>query len=384
MAQARSSPWGRRAHHLALTGRFTDELGSGTFEVLGPTFLRVFGLDVVGLAVLNQLLFWVAFVVEPFASLLIDVRSRRILLVWGSTAIAAALLVMSTATGYAALLIGFALYGVGSGPLAHTADVVLVEGAADEAERTFTRATVLDTLGALLAPAMIAAASVADLSWRVPLAVAGGVAAVYAIVASVTRFPAPSAAHRTTTMLADMRGNLRVVLADAGARRWLAFAAVLELVEAERVLRYVWLAEDVGLGQAGAAAYAVGEHLVGLIALILLERRQRRQERQVSLGLVCAMGGALYILWLLAPGPVGKVVVGVPLAVVAAWVWPIARARTLQSVPGRAGAVSALTALTALLPGALIVGLLAGAVGLTAAFAVLVIPGSLALAWLAR
>lgn len=375
----REGALGRRARRLALTGRFTDEVGSGTFDVLGPTFIRVFGIDVVGLALLNQILFWVALIVEPVTSLLIDVRSRRVLLVWGSTAVAAALLSMGTAAGYSALLLGFVLYGMGSGPLAHTADVLLVEGS-DEAERTFTKATVLDTLGALIAPALVAGAAALELSWRIPLVVAAAVAGVYAGTAALTPFAAPPVAPGRR-ILAEVRGNLGAVAASAPARRWLAFALVFELIEAERVLRYVWLSDVVGLGQAGAALYAVGEHVVGLLALIVLERRQRAGS--VHLPAVCAAMGVLYAGWLLAPGAVGKVAVGVPLAAVTAWIWPVSRARTLQSVPGRAGAVSALTTLTGLVPGALIVGLLAGVLGLTAAFAMVVLPATLVLVLLA-
>lgn len=364
-----------------MTARFTDEVGSGTFDVLGPTFLRVFGLDVVGLALLNQILFWVALVVEPIASVLIDVRSRRVLLVWGATGIAASLLSMGSATGYAALLLGFVLYGVGSGPLAHTADVLLVEEAAEEAERTFTVATVLDTLGALIAPALVAGAAALDLSWRVPLLVAAGVAGLYAMAAAFTPFKGPPARTAGSAVVAEIRTNLRTVMASPAARRWLGFAVVFELVEAERVLRYVWLANDVGMGQAGAALYAVGEQAVAVIALLVLERRQR--SATVSLPAVCAVVAALYAGWLVAPGVAGKVALGLPLAFGTAWVWPISRARTLQSVPGRAGAVSALTTLTGLVPGAMVVGLLAGALGLTSAFAVVVLPGMVLLTWLA-
>ncbi|MGI8794294.1 MAG: hypothetical protein ACR2H3_14155 [Acidimicrobiales bacterium] len=134
----------RRSSALALSARFTDELGSGVFGVLSPTLLRVFGLDLVGLALLNQVLFWVALVVEPIVSLLIDIRSRRGLLVWGSGFVAFALLLMGGATGYALLLVGFAAYGVGSGPLAHTADVVLIEAGGADADRLFARATFFD------------------------------------------------------------------------------------------------------------------------------------------------------------------------------------------------------------------------------------------------
>lgn len=346
--------------------------------MLGPTLLRVFGLDLVGLAFLNQLLFWVALVVEPVASLLVDVRSRRVLLVWGSAAVAGSLLLMGGAVSYGLLLAGFVVYGMGSGPLAHTADIVLVESARGDAERVFTRATLFDTCGALLAPAVVAVTATAGLSWRVPLLMAAAVAGGFAILSAITAFPRPPVSGSHGGLARQLGGHLREVASSRRARRWLLFALLLELFEAPAVLRYVWLAEDVSMGQAGAAAYAVAEQAVALGALAVLERRQRHAS--VALPAVCIAVGALYACWLAAPGVVGKLVLGAPLAFLASWIWPISRARTLQAVPGRAGAVSAVSTLTPVVPGPLLVGVAAQIFGLTAAFALTAVPLAAALA----
>lgn len=63
---------------LGLSGRFVDELLSGTWSALTLTFRNHFGLSLVQVGLLDQVLNWVALVIEPPASLLIDAWSRSL------------------------------------------------------------------------------------------------------------------------------------------------------------------------------------------------------------------------------------------------------------------------------------------------------------------
>ncbi|MGH2687128.1 MAG: MFS transporter [Actinomycetota bacterium] len=355
-----------RAVALAFLGRFTDELLSGSYAVLAPTFRRVFGLSLVAVTLLNQVLFWVALVVEPPASMLIDLRSRRVLLTTGALFAGLALVVMGMAPGYEVLLVGFALYGIGSGPLAHTADVVLVESFPGDAERVFGRATFLDGVGALAAPLVVAAVSWAGLSWRVALVAVGVWGLLYGRALAGTRFPAPerSPDAERSSLIGELRANLTEVLRSREARRWLLFLFWLDLLEAPDVLAYVWLHEDVGMSQGAVAAYAAGEQVVGLVALLWLDRWLGRRDSRPVLAAVTLGLLVLYPMWLFAPGVWGRVVVGVPLAFLWSLLWPIGRARSLTSVPGKAGAVTAVTTVFALAPMPLLFGVLAEGVGL--------------------
>lgn len=76
---------------------------------------------------LAQVLNWVALAVEFVTASLIDIASRRRLMAFGATAIAGSMLVSGTSLSYGALLAGAAIFGMGSGPLAQTADVVVVQ-----------------------------------------------------------------------------------------------------------------------------------------------------------------------------------------------------------------------------------------------------------------
>jgi MFS family permease len=287
------------------------------------------------------------------------------------------LLVAGLAQGFAGLLVAFAIYGLGSGPLAHTADVVLVEAFPDDVERAYARATAIDTVGALLAPAAVAAAVALGVSWRVVLVGLGLGALAYALALARTAFPPPSPAaadHAAGAGERDLRppgglrhlaGNLRATVADRRARPWLLCLLWLDVLEAPGVVRALWLADDVGLGQAGLAAYVVGEQVVALVALLWLDRRAQPSASPGRL-LVTACAGivVLHPLWLVAPGVVGRLLVGVPLAFLTALLWPVARSRALASVPGRAGAVTAVTTLVGALPLTLAAGAAAAAFGL--------------------
>jgi hypothetical protein len=72
-------------------------------------------------------------------------------------------------------------------------------------------------------------------------------------------------------------------------------------------------------------------------------------------------------LWLLWPGVWARFLLGVPISFLMAVFWPIGRAQLLASVPGRAGATTAVDSLLILIPLPLLFGLLAEALTLTTA-----------------
>ncbi|MDQ1392009.1 MAG: hypothetical protein QOF30_986, partial [Acidimicrobiaceae bacterium] len=331
-----------RAVALVFVARFTDEVLSGAWTVLSPTFRAAFRLSLVQVGFLSQVLEWVALTVEPVAAVQIDLRSRRPFMAAGALAIAAAVLAMGLAPTYLALGLGFAMYGLGSGPLACTADVVVVEAFPRDAERAYGRATFLDTVGALAGPGLVALAVAAGVSWRVLLVVLGTGAALYGIALGATRFPAPShipepGRHWARRVIA----NGRTVLSNAHARRWLLALLCFDLFEAAFLLKYIWLHDSVGLSQPLVAVYAAGEQIVDLVALLLLDRwLARRDAGQVFQIAVTALI-VLPPLWVAAPGLAGRVALGIPLAFAHTLIWPLAKARSLTAVPELGGATQA-------------------------------------------
>jgi MFS family permease len=359
-----------RAVRLGFGGRFTDEVLSGMPDVLMPTFRSTFGLSYAQLSLLPLVLNYVAAAVEPVSALLIDLWSRRWLMAWGAFFTGLAVMLMGSAPTFLVLLVAFACYGLGSGPLAHTADVVLVEAHPEAPDRIFARATVLDTAGAMLSPLLVTAALWGGLSWRVPLLAAGAVSLLYAAALLKTRFPLPNRDQNGDGVLPELRANLRLVLRDRQMWRWLLFLLALDLLEAPLVLKTVWLHEQVGMSQGLVGVYVALETGIALASLLVLDHWLARQTRRAILRLAIAGLAVLIPLWLLLPGVAARFLVAVPLNFLFAVFWPIGRAQSLASVPGRAGTVTAINALFAVLPLPLLFGLLAEAITLTTAMLV--------------
>jgi MFS family permease len=354
---------------VGLGGRFYDELLSGLPAVLMPTFRAVFGLSYAQLSLLNLALSNVAAGVEPIGALLVDVWRRRWLMAWGAAGIGLATAVMGLAPTYLVMLVGFAIYGLASGPLAHTADVVLVEAYPQAPERIYTRSVMLDTLGALLAPLSISLAFWLGLEWRWLLVALGLSSLIYAAIIWRTRFP-PHANGRETTeesLSQAMRQNLKAVLTDRRAVTWLVYLFAFELLETPGYFVPVWLHEQVGMSQALVGLYQAVGMGVGMVSLVYLDRWLQRSSayRILQIANVCLL--LLYPVWLFLPGVWTRFALGMAISFLASVYWPIGRGQSLASVPGKAGAVTAVTSLFGLVPFSLLFGLLAEGIGLTAA-----------------
>lgn len=371
-----------RAVRLSLGGRFADELLSGMPDVLMPTLRATFGLSYAGVSLLRLALDYTALGVEPVSALLIDLWSRRWLLAWGAFFTGLSILLMGLAPTFLVLLVAFGCYGLGSGPLAHTADVVLVEAHPQAPDRIFARATVLDTAGALLSPLLVTFALWGGLSWRLPLLVSSAAAFLYALALLRTEFPPPSLPTGDAGAWRAVWTNVRHVLRDRVMWRWLLFLLAFDLLEAPLVLKTVWLHEQVGLSQGLVGVYRALEMGVTIASLLILDRWLERWTPRAILRLAVVGLVVLIPLWLLLPGVAPRFLLALPLNFLFAVFWPIGRAQSLASVPGRAGTVTALNSTFAVLPLPLLFGLLAEAITLTTATLVVQVGALLLLALL--
>jgi len=363
-----------RVVRLSLLGRFTDEVFSGLFDVLMPSIRASLGFSYAQIGLLSLVLNYVAAVVEPIHGLLIDVWQRHRLLAWGAAGTGISVVVMGIAPGYFVLLAGFAIYGLASGPLAHTADVVLVEAHPEAPGRIYARATLLDTVGALLAPVLVTAGIWAGLDWRWIIAGVGVWGPIYAVLLLRTRFPSPLGAHREgeaedgserVPLIEAFRRNLRAALSSRTAVLWLLFLFAHDVLDSPLPLRTVWLVDEVGMSQGTVGVYTAFELTVSLAAVAYLDRWLRRSSPRVILGIAVAGLLVLYPAWFAVPGIAAKFAIGLPLQVLLAVLWPIAQGELLSSVPGRAGALTALRSLFGFVPLTVLVGLLAESQGLT-------------------
>lgn len=298
----------------------------------------------------------------------------------GAAAMAASAALMGAARWYWVLLVGFALYGVGGGPLTHTADVVVVEIFPGEPTRAFARATFLDTAGALMGPGLIAGLSAAGVSWRRGLIGSAAWVAAYAVGASATTFPsAPRARRDEAHLLREVIDGMRAALSNPRARRALTVLFAFELFESAFVLKYVWLHDSLHLSQADVALWAAGEQLVHLGALVILDRLLRHRPARTVFRVASSLLVFLPAAWVYAPGLAGRILVALPLALVQPLIWPMAKGDLLTVDSTTSGAIQAVTTLFPLVPLGLMEAALAQAIGTGRAMALTGAVGALAM-----
>lgn len=373
-----------RATVLTLFARFTDELCSGLLVVLMPTLRRRLGLTVQQVGWCFQAMYSVGALVEPVSGVLIDLVRRRPLLVAGATAWGAALLVAAGADGFGWLVAACALVGAAYGPLANTADVVLIDAHPDAVERIASRSTALDTVGALLAPGAVALAGWGGVDERFLLAGAGLGALGYAWLLAGTGFPPPVARPSRTSVRTELVVGARAVLTDRGARPWIAALVLVEMLDPLEVFEPVWLTDVVGATQSSVAVHVAVGTAASLAALVVLDRWLEFHDARPVLLAACAASLVLFPAWLWVPGFGAKLVLVVAREAATAPLWPIVHARALAAIPGRGGAVTAVTATLGLLPLHAGFAWLAGRIGLTTTMLWLQVAATGTVLWLVR
>jgi MFS family permease len=354
-----------RAAVLTLVARFVDEVCSGLLLVLMPTLSGRLGLSVQQVGWCFQALSSVGAVTDPLAGLAIDHLRRRPLLVWGAAGWAAALLLAAGAGGFGWLLAGFALAGAASGPLAHTADVVVLEAHPATVDRVSSRSTWLDTLGALAAPSAVAIASWLGVDGRILLAGTALGVAGYAVLLAGTVVPPPVRGLDGSHAVLQVIDGARDLLGDRHARRWVGALVLFEVLEPVEAFEPMWLASEVGASQGLVAVHVAVGFLATLIVTVLLDRWLARHDARPVLVGAGVASLLLYPAWLLIPGIGAKLALVVPRNAALAPLWPILRSRALTTLPGRGGTVTAVVSLLGLIPLHAAVGWLATRIGLT-------------------
>ena len=354
---------------VAMGGRFTDELLSGLPLVLMPTLRSLFGLTYTQVSLLALALNYVAAVIEPIAGLLIDIWKRRWLMAFGAAGIGVATVVMGVAPTFVILLLGFAIYGLASGPLAHTADVVLVEAYPKAPDRIFTRATLLDNFGALLSSLLVSIIFIFGLEWRWLMVALGLSSVIYAIVILTTRFPPRQNEGSSDETRSGPAAwiNIRTVLSSKQALSWLLFLFVFGIAEAPYTFTTIWLREEVGMSQALIGVYMALQMGVGMVSLDCLQQHYIYERLRRILIIACIGVLILFPIWLFIPGIPSRIALSLPLNFLFTVFWPVDKAQSLRSVPGLGGTTTAVYSLMSLAPLPLMFGLLAESTSLTSA-----------------
>ncbi len=234
---------------------------------------------------------------------LADLYSRRSILLAGATLYACGLGLACTAPSLPALLLGCACIGLASGPVAHTAQLILVDqahGSNERLEKTLGRFNALGSIGDVLGPLSLAAALGAGLGWRAVFAIGTLLMVTYGFAYGVAAPPA-SPSHNSTPERRASWALIRETLMDTRVLRLALALALLDALDEPFAGFVVLFLRDVtatgGPGANAIATVLVGSPLVGF-ALVQHLPWSRASIMRSSLAL---LGGAI-AGFVLAPG----------------------------------------------------------------------------------
>lgn len=302
----------------------------------------------------------VAVLVEPPIGILGDRGRRRLLVLAGGVCFALSLVLAAASTSFAALLFAFVLFYPSSGAFVSLSQATLMDLDPGAHERNMARWTFAGAVGVFAGPLVLAATG----SWRWTFVGLAAGTVVLVVRARGVGFDGRGDG--------DVRfGDVLRALRRSAVLRWLV---LLELQDLGGDVLYGYLAlyfVDVVGVSARTAALAVavwtGADLVGnVIVLRVLGRVSGlRWLRATAVGVLLVLPVVQ-----LAPGPGWKLAGVAALGILHSGWYPISKGRLYSALLGLSGSVMALDTfsgvLGSLLPLAL--GLVAGAVGLHAAF----------------
>jgi MFS family permease len=369
---------------LMLAARFLDEWGIGIFLVLLPTLQDVLGLSYAQIGVLLAVFGWADWIADPLAGLAADVWPRRPIFALGALGTGLIFFGYGAAGGFGpagfVLLIVLCLgYSITATPPATISDALLVETHPAAPGRIMARQTLIDTVGALLAPLSVTLLAALSVDWPLAFLGAGGVWLAYALLIGRTPFPpnghtvqagvddaqaAPAGPVGPLAGLRAMGANLRTVSRLPGVWRWLFIGALGDFLTDVLVgFLPLFLADALGLDEAALGLVLSANMLASLVALE--PALARWGERRVLISVVIGAGGLLP-LWLLAPSPTLAIGLLLAFSLCTSAIYPVTKARLLAASEGYTTTVTALAPLASvpvnLMP--LVIGAIASAAGL--------------------
>jgi FSR family fosmidomycin resistance protein-like MFS transporter len=312
--------------------------------------------------------------------------ARRRAVLAGGIIFILSLLAVAGARSFLVLLAAFTVFFPASGAFVSLTQAELMDAWPGRQAQVMARWDLAGSTGAVAGPLLLTAVLAAGGGWRAAYLALAAAAAV-AWLGTCLRDPvpaAPDAPDAPDGSDASVAGGgfwarARLVLAalrDWPTVRWALVAVVADLlVDVLTGFLALYLVDVVHLAPPVAAlaiAIRLGAGLAGDAALVLVLERVA----DVTVLRASAVAAALlYPGFLLAPGPVAKLIILAVLSAATAPWYPILQARLYGSLPGRSSVAVTLSSAAALAGGLgpLAVGLIAQAFGLSWALAVLAV-----------
>lgn len=360
---------------LFLLIEFLDEVAFGSREAAWPLIRSDLGLSYAEVGLLLALPTVASGLLEPLFGILGDAGGRRRIIVGGGVAFAVAFVLAAVSSGFWMLLAAFALMYPASGAFVSLSQASLMDASEGEHEQAMARWGVAGSLGVVLGPLALAGASLTPTGWR--WLFVGWAAVAFGL--AVALWAKDGSHNREAAGENSVRTAARGVLEAARSRttwRWLGLLAAGNLMlDGLFGFLALYLVDGAGLS-ASQAAVAIGvwtgTGLAGDTLLIPLLKRVRGLA-YLRVSAVAMLG--LYAAFLAVPGFGAKVAVLAVMGLLNAGWYTILQAQLYASLPGRSGAVVAISAafgmVEALIP--LGIGLMAEGWGITAAMVVLAV-----------
>jgi MFS transporter, FSR family, fosmidomycin resistance protein len=369
-----------------------DELVDGAKGAALPLIRHDLGLSYgqVGLMASVPLLVG-GFLELPLGVLAGQGRRRRLAILGGGILFVLTLLGTASAGSFAVLMCTFVAFYPASGAFVSLTQAEIMDARPGRQAQVMARWDLAGAAGAVAGPLLLTAVLASGGGWRLGYLVLAGLAAL-AWFGAYLRGPAAEAVSGTDAPEAgggdggapeaaelpwrERVGEIGRALRDWGTLRWLLLIEVGDLlVDVFTGFLALYLVDVAHMTPAVAAlaiAVRLGAALAGDAALIVI--LERVSDLAVLRGSAAA-AALLYPAFLLVPGVPAKLVVLAALSAVTAPWYPIVQARLYGSLPGRSSVAVTLSSAAGLAGGLgpLVVGLAAGAFGLTWALTCLVV-----------
>ena len=323
---------------------FIDELVDGVGSAAWPLVRNDLDLTYVQIGLLLSVPGIFASLVEPAIGILGDVGYRRLLVLGGGVAFAAALGLVSASQGFLVLLIAWGVYFPASGAFVSLSQASLMDAWPARREQNMARWTFTGGVANMLGPLALTAAVAVGFGWRGAfLAIA--VLTLPAIVAA-RRAPLGPAAGDTDQDAASFLDGVRAAMAALrrfAVVKWLALLQASDLLlDTFKSFLALYMVDVAGASESSAAlaiAVWVGGGLVGEFLVIpLLERVRGLTYLRFSVAVVLP----LYPAFLLAPSFEWKLAAVAALGFASAGWYSILQGQAYSSLPGRSGTIVAL------------------------------------------
>jgi FSR family fosmidomycin resistance protein-like MFS transporter len=300
---------------------------------------------------------------DPVIGVMGDTARRRALMFAGGIGFAVSAGLTSVSVGFWSLLAALVIGNPATGAFVSLAQARLMDLEPEQRERNMARWTLAGSCGYVGGPVVLALALWLGIGWR-------GVIAALAVAALPLALAATRVPRTATVAAQSLRRSLVQALAALRNRevlRWLgllkATDLLLDVFHAYLALYFV----DVARADAGAAALGVAVWTAaGLVSdwLLLWVLRRLPGRRYLRLSALATL--AVYPTFLVVPDYSAKLVLAALLGLLNAGWYAIPKAGLYASLPGRSGAAIAVGGIGGLFGACvpLVLGLVAGSVGL--------------------